>query len=93
MATVFIPALLQRLTGGAGRVRVPGATLGQVLDNLDADYPGLRAELLDEGSRLPPRFVVAIDGETGHWGLIEPLHENAEVIFVPAISGGATRTQ
>jgi sulfur-carrier protein len=83
-----VPSLLRSLTGGAGTVTVPGATLRQVIEHLDARYPGIKDHLLDEHGRLQPEIVTAIDGVTGHLGLIEPVGENTEIHFIPAISGG-----
>lgn len=88
MALVWIPSLLQGLSGGARSAQVPGTTLREALDELDALYPGFKARLLDEDGRLRPELAVAIDGETQHLGMLEPLTENTEVQFIPAISGG-----
>jgi len=88
MAVVWIPSLLQSLTGGAGTVSVPGATLRQVLDNLDARFPGFRERLVDEQGRFQPEIAVAIDGAAGQWGLSEPVDPDAELHIIPAISGG-----
>ena len=88
MATVFIPSLLEGLTGGARTVAVPGANLRQVIDALEARFPGMKARLLDEEGRLIPEIVAAIDGETNHLGLLQPVGEASEIQFVPAIGGG-----
>src|ERR1700692_2745455 len=87
MAVVWIPALLQGLAGGDRTATIPGATLREVIDNLDARYPGMKERLLDDG-RLRPEIAAAIDGETEHWGLLEPVKESSEVHFIPAIGGG-----
>ena len=87
MAVVWIPALLQGLSGGDRTATIPGATLREVIDNLDARYPGMKERLLDDG-RLRPEIAAAIDGETEHWGLLEPVKESSEVHFIPAIGGG-----
>jgi molybdopterin synthase sulfur carrier subunit len=89
MAMVWIPSLLQNLTGGERTVSVPGATLREVIDNLDARYPGIKSRLMDDNGRLQPDVAAAIDGETEHYGLLEPVRETSEVHFIPAISGGA----
>jgi hypothetical protein len=34
MAVVWIPSLLQSLTSGEEKVLVPGATVGEIIDNL-----------------------------------------------------------
>ena len=88
MATVFIPSLLEGLTGGERSVAVPGRTLRQVIDALDARFPGMKARLLDEDGRFIPEIMAAIDGETNHLGLLQPVGEDAEIQFVPAIGGG-----
>jgi len=67
---------------------VPGATLRQVLDNLEARFPGFKERLIDEEGCLQPEIAVAIDGETNHLGLLQPLEEDSEIQIVPAISGG-----
>lgn len=88
MATVFIPTLLEGLTGGARTVAVPGANLRQVIDALEARFPGMKERLLDEEGRLIPEIMAAIDGETNHLGLLQPVGETSEIQFVPAIGGG-----
>ena len=88
VAVVWIPSLLRGLTDGAEKVTVPGATLRQVINSLEAAYPGMRAHLLDERGVLLPAVAVAIDGDTSHLGLLQPVREDAEIHFIPAIRGG-----
>jgi sulfur-carrier protein len=88
LAVVWIPALLRPLTGGDRTATVPGATLREVIDNLDARYPGIKDRLTTEEGQLQPEIAAAIDGETEHLGLLEPVRESSEVHFIPAISGG-----
>ena len=88
MAVVWIPSLLRTLSNGEDKVTVPGATLRQVINNLEAAHPGFRERLLDEDGNIQPDIAVAIDGETSHLGLLEKVGENAEVHFIPAIGGG-----
>ena len=88
MATVFIPSLLEGLTGGARTVEVSGRNLRQVINALDERYPGMKERLLDEDGALIPEIMAAIDGETNHLGLLQPVTESTEIQFVPAIGGG-----
>ncbi len=88
MATVFIPSLLEGLTGGARTVEVSGRNLRQVINALDERYPGMKERLLDEDGALIPEILAAIDGETNHLGLLQPVTETTEIQFVPAIGGG-----
>ncbi len=87
MPVVWIPPLLRELTGGRESVSVPGQTVRQVVDALEATYPGLRARLCD-GDRLRPGLSVVVDGAVSRRGLGHPLDEASEVHFVPAVSGG-----
>lgn len=88
MATVWIPALLRDLTGGRETLAVPGETVRQLIDNLDAAYPGMRERLCQDG-RLRPGLAVVVDGEVSRQGLRRRLDEGSEVHFLPALSGGA----
>ena len=49
MARVFIPAALRSLTDGLSVVDVPGASVGEIIDELDAQWPGMRNRLCDDG--------------------------------------------
>jgi molybdopterin synthase sulfur carrier subunit len=87
MPTVWIPSLLQSLTGGASQVVVPGSTVQEVIEQLDARYPGVKARLCEAG-QIRPHIAVAVNGEVTPEGLRQPLEEASEVHFLPALSGG-----
>lgn len=87
MPIVWIPGLLRDLTGGQEKLNVPGETVQQVIDHLDALYPGVMARLCEEG-HLRPNITVVVDGVASRRRLRHPLMETSEVHFVPAISGG-----
>jgi len=46
--SVRVPTQLRTLTGGAGEVPADGATVGEVLQGLDAAHPGFAERLFDE---------------------------------------------
>jgi sulfur-carrier protein len=87
MPAVWIPALLRTLTAGHDRVSASGATLAEIIADLDARYPGLR-ERLCEGAHLRPGLAVVIDGDVARSGLDERVLDAAEIHFVHAIGGG-----
>ncbi len=87
MAIVWIPSLLRRLTGGKAELRADGATVREVIDQLEALHPGLKARLVEDG-RLKPSFAVVVDGFSSDLGLRHPLTADSELHFVPALSGG-----
>ena len=78
---------MQELSNGEQRVNVQGNNVRQVIDNLDAVYPGFKDRLVEDG-RVKPNISVAIDGEITPLGMIEKVREDSEVHFLPAISGG-----
>ena len=87
MATVFIPAMLQSLTGGATQMQIAGNTVRALINALEERFPGFKDRLLQDGD-LRPDIAVAVDGEFAV-DLIERVHSDSEVHFVPPLSGGA----
>lgn len=87
MATVWIPTLIQQLTGGLQQVAVEGATVGALIDALEAQFPGVRARLC-QGDALSPGIAVSVDGVLSDNGLRTPVGPDSEVHFLPAIAGG-----
>jgi molybdopterin synthase sulfur carrier subunit len=88
--TVRIPTTLRPLAGGASEVQVEGATLGDVLKNLDAAHPGFHDRLFDDAGGLR-RFVnvfVADDDVRYLQGLDTPVPEGETVAILPAVAGG-----
>ncbi len=86
---VRIPAALRPLTGGADEVKGAGATVGEVIEDLEKRHPGMKDRLLDEkGVR---RFINIYVGEedvrfTG--GLKTELKPGDQISIIPAIAGG-----
>lgn len=84
---VEVAALLHAYTGGARLVEASGATLGEVLEDLDRSFPGIRFRVVDEQGRLRPHvrfFVNGIDARE----ISTPLREGDRVYIVGALSGG-----
>jgi molybdopterin synthase sulfur carrier subunit len=87
MATVNIPAAMRSLTGGESEVVIPGKTLGEVIESLEAAYPGLKSRLV-EGERIRPGLATFVDGVNVSYHLTTHVPDNAEIYFAPAIAGG-----
>jgi molybdopterin synthase sulfur carrier subunit len=86
---VRIPTPLRTLTGGADEVTASGQTVGEVIEDLERKYPGIRERLLDDkGVR---RFVNIYVGEEDVRfleGLRTALKPGDQISIVPAIAGG-----
>jgi len=90
MTTVRIPTILRNLTGGAAEVKADGSTLGEVIDALESEHPGIRARVLDDDGKLR-RFVnVYVDDDDVRFasGLQTPTPDGAVVSIIPAVAGG-----
>lgn len=87
MPTVIVPALLRKLTRGQERVTVQGRNLRQVVDDLERQFPGIKAQLVED-DELKSSIAISVDGEMGLGGLLDPVKENSEIFFLPAIGGG-----
>ena len=88
MPTVYIPPQLKKLTSGARTVEVGGKTLREVVDALEALYPGIKDRLLD-GEKFRPGLAAAVDNVVSNRGLLQAVGEESEIHFIPAISGGS----
>jgi len=87
MATVVIPALLRKFTDGKDRISASGRNVGQLIDDLERQYPGLREHIIEDGE-VKPSVAISIDCEIGTGGVLEPVRESSEVFILPAIGGG-----
>ena len=93
MPFVFVlPGPLKEFAGGRGEVRVEGtaASVGEALSLLWRACPGARDRVLTELGDVRPHVNVFVDGANIRHagGLTAPVTADAEIIIVPAVSGG-----
>jgi sulfur-carrier protein len=83
---VLIPTPLLSYTR-VREVEASGATLMELLADLDRRYPGLRFRVIDEQERMRPhmRFFV---NRVQAFDLAQPLRPTDSVVLVQALSGG-----
>ena len=87
---VRIPTILRTYTGGEKAVSGEGATLSQVIDDLEANHAGIKDRLIEAGDLR--RFVnVYVNDEDVRFtgGLATPLSDGDQVVVLPAVAGGA----
>jgi molybdopterin converting factor small subunit len=87
MALIWIPPLARDLTGGRETAAVPGANVGQVIEALERQFPGMRDRLCPGGG-LRRGLAAVVDGQVARFGLLEAVGPDSEVHFLPAIAGG-----
>jgi len=87
VAKVYVSATLRRLTGRRAEFDVPAATLGQVIDGLEAACPGFRDGVV-RGDRMRPGVSALIDGVGSEGDLTREVGPDSEVDFFLVPSGG-----
>lgn len=90
MATIRIPTSLRSLTGNKGEVLVAGATVGEVLKNLDKAHPGIGTRVFDEKGAVRRYVNVFLNDEDIRFlgELATPVADGDRITLIPAIAGG-----
>lgn len=87
MATVVLPRSLVSLFPGAERrVAADGSTVSEVIDALDARWPGMRSRICESGPAIREFINVFVDGERSTLGT--PVGPGSIVHVLPAVAGG-----
>ena len=88
--TVRIPTPLRRVTNGQDKVSVEGATLGEVIASLEAQFPGVKERLCDEQGEIRNFVNMYVNGEDVRFldGLNSSTKSGDEISIVPAVAGG-----
>jgi molybdopterin synthase sulfur carrier subunit len=90
---VRIPTILRTYTGGEKSVGAAGESLSAVIDDLEANHPGIKERLIDatDGKSDLRRFVnVYVNDEDVRFigGLDAPVADGDQVVVLPAVAGG-----
>jgi molybdopterin synthase sulfur carrier subunit len=84
---VLVPGPLRSYTNVAPTVSADGATLGDVVGDLELRYPGIRFRIIDEQGRIRQHIKFFINGVQAR-DLSPRLARNDEVMIVCALTGG-----
>lgn len=87
---VRIPTPLRRLTDQQSTVEAEGATVAELIDALDAAFPGMKARLCDDDGELRHFVNIYVNSEDVRYmdGIDTALSGSDEVSIVPAVAGG-----
>jgi len=85
--TVRIASPLRSYTGGASSVRAAGATLEDVLADLDRRFPGIRFRMIDEQDRIRPHMRLFVNANEAA-RLSAAVGQGDTVHVICALSGG-----
>jgi molybdopterin synthase sulfur carrier subunit len=86
---VRIPPTLREQTGGEREIAAAGDTVRELLDDLMAQFPSLRRQLVED-EELAPFVNVYVEGEDVRTldGLETEVRPGSTVILLPAMAGG-----
>lgn len=84
---VRIPTPLRSYTNGESRVLARGATVDDILMDLDAQFAGFRFRMVDEQNRLRQHIRVFINDDM-ITNLTDAVGATDEITILQALSGG-----
>ncbi len=92
---VRVPAILQSAVGGQKVVKVEGKTLGEILDRLDQQFPGIKKLLLDENGEIRRHINIYLNDEDVRFlqRLDTPIRDGDVLSILPALAGGRGHAQ
>jgi molybdopterin synthase sulfur carrier subunit len=90
MPSVRIPTPLRRLTGEKDEVTVNSKNIGELINELEKQFPGIRERLCDETGNVRRFINLYVNNEDIRFlnGVETELKENDIVSIIPAIAGG-----
>jgi sulfur-carrier protein len=87
---VRLPTVLRSHAGGASVVSVEGATVGDVLAKLVAEFPGLSGQVVQADGSLHKFVNIYVNDDDVRYlqGVDTQVPEGAELSILPAVAGG-----
>ena len=87
---VRIPTPLRRITNGEAKVELESSNVAELVEKLDASYPGFKDRLVDENGELRYFVNIYLNGEDVRFlqGLETSTNSGDEISIVPAVAGG-----
>jgi sulfur-carrier protein len=88
--TVRLPGALREVTGGETKLTASGATLRELIADIDRRHPGFAARVLDDQGALRSYVNVYIGDEDARsrGGAAAAVPDGSEVMVIPAMAGG-----
>ena len=88
--TVSVPTILRTHTGGEKSVEAKGATVAEVIDDLESRHPGIAARLVKDGKLHRFVNIYLNDEDVRYLGQLDtPVKDGDVVAILPALAGGA----
>jgi molybdopterin synthase sulfur carrier subunit len=90
MANLRVPAMLRPTVGGERSVAADGATLRELILNVDKRHPGFAGQLMEPGGEQRPFVNLYLNDEDVRYlkGLETPVTATDVISILPAVAGG-----
>lgn len=87
---VRVPTPLRKITNDLSEVECDAETVGEVIENLERNYPGIKERLCDENGEIRRFLNIYLGEEDIRFldGLNTKIVEEQELSIIPAIAGG-----
>jgi MoaD family protein len=88
---VRIPTVFRKLTGNTGTVELQPGTIADVIDQLEAKFPGMKEQLMTEDGQLHRFINVYVNDEDARYleQLDTKVSDGDTVSLLPSVAGGA----
>ena len=86
---INIPSYMQSFTDNMRVVELNGSTVGECLDHLVKQFPGMKKQLFSKDGDLFENIIMSVNGESAYpEQLIKPVQDGDELNIVVIIGGG-----
>ncbi len=86
---INIPAYMQSFTNNMEVVEVNGSTVGECLNHLVKQFPGMKKQLFSKNGNLFENIIISVNGESAYpEQLAKPVKEGDELNIVLIVGGG-----
>lgn len=88
---VKVPTIMRKHAGGNAQIDADGATLSALLDDLEANYPGITKNIRSEDGGLHRFINIYVNDEDVRYlgSLDAEIKEGDVVSILPAVAGGS----
>ncbi len=89
-ATMRIIPSLRKFTGGQANVKVSGNTVAECIEDLEAQFPGIKQQIFEENGKLRSCFDVYVNSPDSYsFKRMEmPVNDDGELAIIPVFGGG-----
>lgn len=90
MPSILIPTPLRKLTNDLAEVSAAGGSVGEIIENLDKAFPGMKERIFDDAGEVRRFILIHVNGEDIRFleGLKTAVTDRDEVSITPALAGG-----